>query len=79
MSPLSPAAQVVRDAYEAGGLPAALEAAADQVVPDSDAMRSPCREHCVIGGAAARIRAKLLAIAAELRGTNNTSQEDYEA
>ena len=54
---------------------AALEAAVDQVVPDSDAMRSPCREHCVIGGAAARIRAKFLAIAAELDG-GTTSQED---
>jgi hypothetical protein len=37
---LSPAAQAVLDAYKAGGLPAALRAAADQVVEDEpDYMR----------------------------------------
>jgi hypothetical protein len=89
MSALSPAAQVVLDAtyremdyaprrhVQWAAAAAALRAAADQVVPDSDAMRSPCREHCVIGGAAARIRAEFLAIAAELDGgTNTTSQEN---
>lgn len=33
-SPLSPAAQAIRDAYKSGGLDAALIAAADQVVPE---------------------------------------------
>jgi hypothetical protein len=80
MTELSPQAQAVLDAVCDNTEPdcdtqhliaAALRAAADQVVPDSDAMRSPCREHCVIGGAAARIRAELLAIAAELEGAND--------
>jgi hypothetical protein len=88
MSPLSPAAQVVLDAFGkeptfnadgslnvSGAIAAALRAAADQVVPDSDVMRSPCREHCVIGGAAARIRARFLAIAAELDGGTTTPDE----
>jgi hypothetical protein len=34
--PLSPAAQAVLDAYQKGGLDAALRAAADQVVPEVD-------------------------------------------
>jgi hypothetical protein len=37
------------------------------VVPEEFTHRSPCREHCIIGGAAERIRSKLLALAAELR------------
>jgi hypothetical protein len=79
---LSPAAQAVLDAfghcqgdYEAQArtlnptpirIAAALRAAADQVVPEADPNRSPCREGCVIGAAAERIRRDLLAIAAEL-------------
>jgi hypothetical protein len=35
-TPLSPAAQAVLDAYQKGGLDAALRAAADQVVPEVD-------------------------------------------
>jgi hypothetical protein len=50
------------------GLAAALCAAADQVVPVPAAFISP--------GTAAQIRAEFLAIAAELRGDNNTGQED---
>ncbi len=76
--PLSPAARAVLDGFRAvptlmdgPSIAGALRAAADQVVPDSDAMRSPCREHCVIGGAAARIRAQLLAITAELEGVTS--------
>ena len=71
--PLSPAAAAVRDAsiraywlYHPRQIAAALRAAADTVVPETDATRSPCREHCVIGGAAERIRDELLAIADEL-------------
>ncbi len=75
--PLSPAAQAVMDAAwkELDYVPrrhvcwvtgAALRAAADQVVPEADANRSPCREGCVIGAAPERIRRDLLAIAAEL-------------
>ena len=72
--PLSPAAQAVDFAVH-GPSPyatrrqiavAALKAAADQVVPEGEAERSPCREHCVIGGASNRIRSQFLAIAAEL-------------
>jgi hypothetical protein len=76
---MSPAAQAVLDAFIANWqdetlaqdrqcLAAALRAAADQVVPEPLTQRSPCREHCIIGGAAERIRAELLAIAAELEG-----------
>ena len=79
MTNLSPAAQAVLTAVQAT-LPdymltdrtagcfaaAALEAAIDQVVPEGEAERSPCREHCVIGGASNRIRSQFLAIAAEL-------------
>jgi hypothetical protein len=82
---LSPAAQAVLSAANASatnawsdathqrfrsGVAAALRAAADQVVPEPLTQRSPCREHCIIGGAAKRIRAELLAIAAELEGGN---------
>ena len=71
--PLSPAAQAVLDGYwEAptawplGRIAAVLRAAADQVVPEADTNRSPCREGCVIGSAPERIRRDILAIAAEL-------------
>ena len=66
MTDLSPAAQAISDAYENNlssyietGLIAALRELADQVVPK--------------GGnfIAARIRAKILAIATELEGTND--------
>jgi hypothetical protein len=72
---LSPAAQAVLDAAHEAWITkddapsiaaAALRAAADQVVPEADPNRSPCREGCVIGAAAERIRRDLLAIAAEL-------------
>ena len=69
--PLSPAAQAVMDAVNNAPLyqdiAAALIAAADQVVPEEFTHRSPCREHCIIGGAAERIRAEFLALATELR------------
>jgi hypothetical protein len=76
--PLSPAALAVMTAGTMGNsnvvndpvykqcIAAALRAAADQVVPEPLTQRSPCREHCIIGGAAERIRAELLAIADEL-------------
>jgi hypothetical protein len=77
MSALSPAAQAVRDAYEAGGLPAALCAAVDQVVPDEVRVRKGMRP----GGIGSttptewmqdqrlHTRRHFLAITAELRGT----------
>lgn len=77
--PLSPAAATVNfavycpspDATRRQIAAAALRAAADQVVPEGEAERSPCREHCVIGGASNRIRSQLRAIAAELEGPND--------
>ena len=80
--PLSPAAEKIawsqcprRDGFKCAPscrscrkeAAATLIAAADQVVPEEFTHRSPCREHCIIGGAAERIRSKLLALAAELR------------
>jgi len=75
--PLSPAAQAVLDAFhkelspdnQPGGLPAALRAAADQVVPVTPA---PNDTFCcppvqtTVWMALARVRSQLLAIAAEL-------------
>jgi hypothetical protein len=75
---LSPAAQAVSNAakssldWEAGYLPnavaaAALKVAADQVAP-SDAMEP--RNYLPMAIECQRIRAELLAIAAELEGSN---------
>ena len=66
--PLSPAAQAVLDAFRTshtgqGCLAAALRAAADQVAP-SDAMEP--RNYIPMAIECQRIRAELLAIAAEL-------------
>ena len=80
MTELSPQAKAVWDAYELvdcdpykidprkAGLSAALEAAADQVVPEHKPWLRTS------GRAAARhdVRLELLAIAAELRGTTPT-------
>ena len=77
MTELSPAAQAV---LKAGGvdqgwpihrkaIAAALEAVVDQVVPDDGVASSIER---IVEN---RIHHKLLAIAAELRGTNPTNQE----
>ena len=69
--PLSPAAQAVLDAYgdfepaNVDAMAAALEAAADQVVP-SDAMEP--RNYIPMALECQRIRSELLAIAAELEG-----------
>jgi hypothetical protein len=76
MTPLSPAAQAVDIAIYGPGLgatrrqiaAAALRAAAVQVVPEPRAFISP--------GTASQIRSQFLAIAADLGGINNTSQED---
>ena len=71
--PLSPAAQAVLDAYgdfepaNVDAMAAALLAAADQVVP-SDAMEP--RNYLPMAIECQRIRSELLAIAAELEGTN---------
>jgi hypothetical protein len=92
MTKLSPAAQAVLDevlykmcageseSYVQMIAAAALQAAVDQVVPHLDEPDwGACNNgHCDIELYAdhQRKRAKLLAIAAELNGTNNTSQED---
>jgi len=70
MTSLSPQAQAVLDAYRSShlsinNLAAALRAAADQVVP---LPRLPYDSCCDVHAAA--IRAELLAIAAELEGSN---------
>jgi len=83
MTDLSPAAQAVLDAVVDGALPpfhviarpmaaAALEAAADQVVPYEkapDLMRSPDLERLA---QRQHTRTQFLAIAAELRGNTET-------
>jgi hypothetical protein len=71
--PLSPAAQAVLDAFhkelspdnQPGGLPAALRAAADQVA-------TPIPDDCTadVFNRQIKIRAELLAIAAELEGAD---------
>ena len=65
--PLSPAAQAVLDAYETSytesGLAAALRAAADQVVPETT---TPWNSTLTLIMSTSEVRAKLLAIAAEL-------------
>ena len=75
--PLSPAAQAVMDAYEttlgvSPGLAAALRAAADQVVPHRSLASRTIDERTLYHegrlDAGIRIRAELLAIAAELEG-----------
>jgi hypothetical protein len=74
--PLSPAAQAVVDAIDGIGCPqwiaeATLRAAADQVVPEQ--LTEPHGTGFRWGGWAAKkgVRAKLLAIAAELEGAND--------
>ena len=59
---LSPAAQAVLDAYKAGGLDAALRAAADQVVPHTAARTDRAANR-------RKVRSELLALAAELDPT----------
>ena len=91
MTELSPAAQAVLDAYLRAPvdnrlssvrqrLAAAFLAAADQVVPaeDEDVYLVPWNftEHM---RQRQDSRRKFLAIAAELEGTSNTSQEDFDA
>ena len=74
-SSLSPAAQAVKHAavkaywlFHSGQTAAALRAAADQVAP-SDAMEP--RNYLPMAIECQRIRAELLAIAAELEGPND--------
>jgi hypothetical protein len=85
-TPLSPAAQAVLDAFRSshtgqGCLAAALRAAADQVVPGVDEPDwGACNEmRCDIELYTdhQRKRATLLAIAAELDGANNTSENGH--
>ena len=87
MTKLSPAAQAVDIAIYGPGLGAtrrqiavaALQAAVDQVAPEQ--LAEPHGTGFRWGGWAAKqgVRRQLLAIAAELGGTNNTSQEDFDA
>ena len=71
MSALSPAAQVVRDAYEAGGLAAALRAASDRTEYLIGDVHHPKFAEGVLAAGDLLER-----IAAELDGGNSTSQED---
>ncbi len=76
MSALSPAAQVVRDAYEAGGLPAALCAALGQAAPSVPlnlCVRGTRHWHRAIRDG--EIRLTITAIAAELDGGTTTPDE----
>jgi hypothetical protein len=82
MTELSPAAQAVWDAayntpedcpYE-HDLAAALEAAADQVVPPAVILEYYERNESPVLGKAIEVRNNLLAIAAELRGTTTTTE-----
>lgn len=68
MTNLSPAAAAVLDAYDIDSMVAALVAVADQVVPEECLARFPNDSAWQDGftDANARIRAELLAIAAEL-------------
>jgi hypothetical protein len=83
MTTLSPAAQAVLDAYEAGGLLAALRAAADQVVPAEVRVRKGMRPGGVGSTTPAEwmqdqrlhTRRHFLAIAAELDGGTTTPTE----
>jgi hypothetical protein len=68
-TPLSPAAQAVRDAYKTGGLDAALRAAADQVVPPSLEAEFCNRNPSLTLQKAVEIRSGLLALATELDPT----------
>jgi hypothetical protein len=71
MTELSPAAQAVMDAYRQGGLPAALQAAADQVVPELQGEPTTWTQCAFLG-----VREDLLAIAAEMENINPTSEGD---
>jgi len=85
MTELSPAAQAVLDAAgdsEPGiyaTIAAALRAAVDQVVPQTPSPSYPDDYESGAWEANQWARMALLAIAAELNGTNNTSQEDFDA
>ena len=77
MPDLSPAAQAILDAYgdfeaaDTDAMAAALRAAADQVVPETNGMFI---SHAELQQE--KTRDQLLAIAAELDNTNNTSEGD---
>ena len=87
MTELSPQAKAVWDAYELvdcdpyeidpriAGLSAALEDVADRVVPE-EPMHLFNQRWMYERDVRQSIRSKILAIAAELRGTNPTNQED---
>ena len=62
MTNLSPAAQEVLQSYKRGGLNAALEAAADQVVPEQKPWHRTSDAHA----AEHAVRLRVLSIAAEL-------------
>ena len=84
MTKLSPAARAMLDALYEGWhvatpgqcLAAALRAAADQVVPETPSLSYPDDYESGAYEANQWARIRLLAIAAELGGTNNASQED---
>jgi hypothetical protein len=90
MTKLSPAAQAVLDevlykmcageseSYAQMIAAAALQAAADQVVPQTPSPSYPDDYESGAYEANQWARIRLLAIAAELEGTSNTSQEDFD-
>jgi hypothetical protein len=90
MTNLSPAAQAVldaaftladnldRDVTEAEMIAAALRAAADQVVPEHREHYPNTLDERYRKVSVFDMRNQFLAIAAELRSANPTSQEDYE-
>ena len=90
MTELSPAAQAVLDevlykmcageseSYAQMIAAAALQAAADQVVPQTPSPSYPDDYESGAYEANQWARIRLLAIAAELEGTSNTSQEDFD-
>ncbi len=74
--PLSPAAQAVLDAFIKGpysnklSVAAALRAATDQVVPETEEPRNQLEYELGVWDARDDVRGGLLAIAAELEGGN---------
>ena len=90
MTDLSPAAQAVLDAYDNSpfdedcgdrvAIAAALRAAADQVVPEEIEPANAFEEEGYVPGRLREqrqeTRRKLLAIAAELRGTTTTQENN---
>ena len=73
--PLSDAAQTIRDAYESGGLDAALIAAARWIEPTPEERRVlQCGRHPDFYNGISCAAAQLLLLATELEGANSRPQ-----